>query len=180
WLDEQRRSIDEILRVFTGAARGLAAAHAAGLVHRDFKPDNVMVADDGRVLVLDFGLARVADAPPSSSGAHSSGAFTLDPGVTPLTIPGWVMGTPSYMAPEQHHGQSSPASDQFAFCVALYEALYRARPFTGRSLEELARAKRDGIVGFPPDPAVPRDVTDAIRRGLEAEPRDRFLSMADV
>jgi tetratricopeptide (TPR) repeat protein/predicted Ser/Thr protein kinase len=180
WLDERARSIESITRVFVGAARGLAAAHQAGLVHRDFKPDNVMVADDGRVLVLDFGLARAADGPVSSAGASASGAFTLDGGATPLTMPGWVMGTPAYMAPEQHHGDASPASDQFAFCVALYEALYGARPFGGRTLEELAQAKKDGIVGFPPDIAVPRTLTDALRRGLSASPRERYASMLDL
>src|SRR5690606_27126488 len=122
------------------AGRGLAVAHAAGLVHRDFKPDNVMVGDDGRVRVLDFGLARAIEAedehPTDTSGAELARAThtTGEVGASEprVTVTGALLGTPAYMAPEQHLGvTTTPASDQFSFCVTAYEALYGTRPFSG-------------------------------------------------
>ncbi|MEO1367660.1 MAG: protein kinase, partial [Acidobacteriota bacterium] len=124
----------EIVAAFVRAGRGLAAAHAAGLVHRDFKPGNVMVAKDGRVLVLDFGLARARDdaaAPVGEGPVVDVGAWS--PGSPPpsgvfehpLTAAGAAPGTPAYMAPEQARGEvATAASDQFSFCVALYRALF--------------------------------------------------------
>src|SRR5262249_23535381 len=124
----------DVLRVFVDAGRGLEAAHAAGLVHRDFKPDNVLMAKDGRVLVTDFGLARLVagEQPPpppvpalpngrtSSSGVLSSG----------VPQPGVVMGTPNYMSVEQYRGETAnERSDKFSFCAALYWALWHQRPF---------------------------------------------------
>src|SRR5690606_2006055 len=107
-----------------------AAAHAAGVIHRDFKPDNVLVGEDGRVRVTDFGLAA---AKPGASGS-------LRPiSDVNLTTSGSVLGTPAYMAPEQFVGGNiDPRTDQFNFCVALYEALYGERPFDGAKLDELA------------------------------------------
>src|SRR5690606_16575386 len=121
WLAARPRGVDEILDVFLQAGRGLAAAHAAGLVHRDFKPDNVMIGADGRVRVLDFGLARGSE--PEPPAPPPAAAPDLD---APLTVTGALLGTPAYMAPEQAAGASAPVdarSDQFSFCVALYEAL---------------------------------------------------------
>ena len=128
-----------VLDVFMQAGRGLAAAHAAGIVHRDFKPENVMVDLDGRARVLDFGLARPARDTTSSADRedpeHSSGTFEVR-----LTATGAVMGTPYYMAPEQHRGDAvDERADQFSFCVALWEALFGGRPFRGTSLPDLAR-----------------------------------------
>ena len=193
WLDAAKRPQRSILRCFVAAGRGLAAAHAAGLVHRDFKPDNVILgaspgqADGdphafGRVLVLDFGLARVPDSHPSQpdtdGGAEATGSH---PAFQSLTMSGWVVGTPLYMAPEQHLGHAVPASDQFAFCVALYDALVGERPFAGDSIEDLAKEKRGGRMRrFPATSLVPRAVRDVLRRGLSADPHDRFARMDDL
>src|SRR5688572_28765310 len=115
----------------TDAGRGLAATHAAGLVHRDVKPDNILVGKDGSVRVSDFGLAAVTgevEPVPAAVGESGSGPSLAPSLATPLTVPGTVMGTPSYMAPEQLRGRPADArSDQFSFCVTLYEALYDAR-----------------------------------------------------
>jgi serine/threonine protein kinase len=132
WSRAAPRTPDEILSVFTAAGRGLAAAHAVDVVHRDFKPDNVLVDSDGRVCVGDFGLARqLGESAPASEGATdvANGRRALE--VT-ITRTGTVVGTPAYMAPEQHTGSATDArTDQFGFCVALYEALYGERPFGG-------------------------------------------------
>ncbi|MCB9749087.1 MAG: serine/threonine protein kinase [Myxococcales bacterium] len=111
WLEEHARTPAEILDVFAGAGAGLAAAHAVGLVHRDFKPENVIVGADGRPRVLDFGLARSVLAEQLVT-LPTEGAGPLDE----LTRTGAVLGTPSYMSPEQFlGGRLSPASDQFSF-----------------------------------------------------------------
>ena len=128
WAKQTPRSQREILAVYVQAARGLAAAHTAGLVHRDFKPTNVMVGHDGRARVVDFGLARAAgtaaEAPTQGSG-ENTGSWQV------LTQPGWFMGTPAYAAPEQIRGaELGPHTDQFSFCVALFEPPCRASPGT--------------------------------------------------
>ncbi|MCY1015138.1 tetratricopeptide repeat protein [Pyxidicoccus sp. MSG2] len=176
WL-KQPRPLKEVLRVFRDAGRGLAAAHAAGLVHRDFKPSNVLVGQDGRVRVTDFGLAR-----PSNRWLRAPGApmrVADRPGPAPLTRTGVLVGTPAYMAPEQQQGHGVDArSDQFSFCVALFEALHGVRPFEGHSLEELARAAREGRVRAPErESKVPARVRRAVLRGLRARPEERFPSM---
>jgi tetratricopeptide (TPR) repeat protein len=181
WLRETARPWRETAAMFAQAGRGLAAAHAAGIVHRDFKPDNVIVGRDGRARVLDFGLARAAGAPepivvPGASTDIGSGNSPLH---TPLTRTGAFMGTPAYMAPEQLLGQPTDArSDQFSFCVALYEALFGARPFGGDNLADLAYEVTQGRVKAPPaDARVPAIVQQAILRGLQAKREDRFPSM---
>ncbi|MFY0533529.1 serine/threonine-protein kinase [Nannocystis pusilla] len=142
WLRAAPRARRDVLARFLLAGRGLAAAHAAGLVHRDFKPENVLVGDDGQVRVVDFGLARASGDEPLSITAQSGpGSEQL----ADLTATGAVLGTPIYMAPEQHEGRPAEArSDQFSFCVALYTALYGQRPFAGDTVESLALAVRDG------------------------------------
>jgi tetratricopeptide (TPR) repeat protein/predicted Ser/Thr protein kinase len=181
WLAEKAGTLDwrETLRVFVEAGRGLAAAHAAGIVHRDFKPENVMIDQQERARVLDFGLARPA---------RDSQAATDD--VVPpssvvelrLTATGAVMGTPFYMAPEQHRGEMvDERADQFSFCVALWEALYGARPFPGTTLPELARSVLAGDRVEPPRAAgVPPTVRRALDRGLSIDPDARFASMNDL
>ena len=164
----------EVLAVYQRAARGLAAAHAAGLVHRDFKPDNVLVGDDGRVRVTDFGLVSV-------SGTETSAVRELEGAAlsTTLTRTGTVMGTPRYMAPEQHLGEAVDGrTDQFAFCVALYEALFGTPPFTGDTYGALADHVLAGeVVPPPPSSGVPPRVRAAVLRGLARKPEDRFPSM---
>ncbi|HSO40617.1 MAG TPA: serine/threonine-protein kinase, partial [Labilithrix sp.] len=162
--------------LFLQAGRGLAAAHAAGLIHRDFKPDNVLVGTDGRVRVTDFGLARGT----SSGGEASDEASGHEVAPTSnLTGTGAVMGTPAYMAPEQCRGlAATPATDQFSFCVALFEALAGVRPFAGNTFEEIAQAKIAGERRpWPEAPAVPAGVKAVVDRGLAALPEDRHPSM---
>ncbi|NVB85477.1 MAG: serine/threonine protein kinase [Kofleriaceae bacterium] len=172
WLQAAPRKLPEIVDVIMQAGRGLAAAHAAGIVHRDFKPDNVLVAP-GRVVVGDFGLSRLGGELVDRTGTSS-----LDvPSEDKLTVTGAVIGTPAYMAPEQASGEATPASDQFAFCVAAWEALFDARPFSGTTLRELREQASGGRVLRPVGAAVPRRIERALRRGLSARTEDRFASM---
>ena len=178
WLRATKRDTEEILDVFIQAGRGLEAAHAGGLVHRDFKPGNVMVGDDGRVRVLDFGLARLVAAHPSQPTRHSGRHIVVSKGTRTdgvFTDHGTVMGTPAYMAPEQIDGLLLDArSDQFSYCVALYEALSGARPFDVRSLRERRKAIDAGPT---PLMTVSRRLRDAIGQGLQADPDARYPSM---
>ena len=166
WLDHKRRTRDEILRVFIMAGRGLAAAHRAGIIHRDFKPQNVMVSPDGAVRVMDFGLAAIKQT------LHG-------PKAPRLTRIGSILGTPLYMSPEQLCGQTvDPRADQFSFCVALYEALYGERPFAGDNFAELRAAVLEG----KPRPAtvasrVPARLRALLLRGLSVVPGRRFPDM---
>ncbi|PCC70098.1 Serine/threonine protein kinase [Nannocystis exedens] len=164
-----------VVEVYRDAARGLAAAHAVGLVHRDFKPENVMVGEDGRVRVLDFGVARAGEglAPASESSMSGRGDLLA----RELTHTGVLLGTPAYMAPEQlTTGETSPRSDQFSFCVALYEGLHGRRPFAAESLRELIEAHRTEVRP-PARSEVPRAVHAVVLRGLKADPSARFPSM---
>jgi tetratricopeptide (TPR) repeat protein/predicted Ser/Thr protein kinase len=175
WLGSASRGIDEILRVFLDAGRGLAAAHDAGLVHRDFKPDNVLVGADGRICVADFGLAR-NHGDEAATQTNAASARPLD---MSLTATGAVLGTPTYMSPEQHEGRIADArSDQFSFCVALWEALHGRRPFRGETHSELAIAVTLGTIQDPPaDTRAPRRLTEILRRGLLVDPTRRYPSM---
>ena len=188
WLKRTQRGWREIVDLFVAAGDGLAAAHAAGLVHRDFKPGNVLVGNDGRVRVTDFGLARAAarggweglEATASGLTAPLTGAAGSSPLETPLTQHGTVLGTPAYMAPEQAlEGRADHRSDQYAFCVSLYVALFGEHPlgksssipeFAAKIASEEARAP----VG---DHQVPARVVDAIMKGLSRTPEGRFPSM---
>ncbi|MEM9452970.1 MAG: protein kinase [Myxococcota bacterium] len=192
WLKAERRSWRDVLEIFRQAGQGLMAAHSAGIVHRDFKPDNVIVSKDYRVKVLDFGLARWHDPsdptyfdestsidgeePVSRSGPHE--ATYMGEGGS-LTRTGFVMGTPAYMSPEQHKGFPADArSDQFSFCVALYEALYGRRPFPGRSFQQVARTiTEEAPLPRPTDSRVPKWLHRVVMRGLSRNPAQRFPSM---
>jgi len=166
WLAATQRSAGEIVDTFVAAGRGLIAAHDAGIVHRDFKPDNVLVGRDGRPRVTDFGLAfehAVGDA---------EGERSMQP----------IAGTPAYMAPEQHAGGHVDArTDQFSFAVALFEALYGKRPFAGRTPGELASAVRAGRIeaGFP-GRHVPASLRAILSRALSVRPGDRYATMAEL
>jgi len=178
WL-ETPRTTREILDVFAAAGRGLSAAHAAGLVHRDFKLDNVMVGHDGRVCVLDFGLARVSPMPCAAFDACDDGdpaRSGLRDGLA-MTDPGSVVGTPAYMSPEQWRGRRAGAhSDQFSFCVALWCALTGEHPFDTRSREALHRSVVDGRLRRAPA-SLPLRLRRVLRRGLATDPRARFSSI---
>jgi eukaryotic-like serine/threonine-protein kinase len=174
WLAASPRSWREIVAKLVPAGEGLAAAHAAGLVHRDFKPDNVLVGMDGRVRVGDFGLARAFSSTPSISETSALVQLT-----SARTITGSIVGTPYYMAPEQFLGQIvDERTDQFAFCVTLHSAIVGQHPFQGDSLESLSHAVTHGLYRPPsrPDP-MPRWLRRVLRRGLSTRPEHRYPSM---
>jgi serine/threonine protein kinase len=202
WLDRHPMPEDIIVAVLA-SGRGLAAAHRAGLVHRDFKPHNILRSNDGRVLVTDFGLARglgdVTDSQaepaldvsrsggfdetmdagasnPSVSGSRSKPDSVLD---SPLTQTGVLIGTPAYMAPEQFSGAPpDPRTDQFAFCVTAWQMLTGVRPYHGANLEELKKAAGEGM-GHVKSTLAPR-VRNALVRGMDPEPTNRWPSMDEL
>jgi formylglycine-generating enzyme required for sulfatase activity len=187
WLEDGPRGWREVLAAFLDAGRGLAAAHAAGLVHRDFKPENVLLDKDGRPRVVDFGLAREAAPPDDGKPVASVASYvTAVPALAAanpletLTRTGAVMGTPAYMAPEQFLGEPTDArTDQFSFCVALHEALYGERPFAGDSVLSLLRNVMDGTLQpLAAERDVPAWIRRVLARGLAAERSERWPSMA--
>ncbi len=171
WVTKTKPAPEAIVRAFAEAADGLAAAHSVGVVHRDFKPANAMLAADGTVKVLDFGLAR-EDQTLSSPHEPTEPGRAMDS----LTRTGTVMGTPRYMSPQQHAGRSGTAAcDQYAVCISLWEALVGKPPFDGLTLAELAADKREGPPARPE--SIPPPVYAVLRRGLAVEPGDRWPSM---
>ncbi|WP_257454400.1 protein kinase domain-containing protein [Archangium lipolyticum] len=191
WL-KQERSWRDVLRVFLQAGQGLEAAHAAGLVHRDFKPANVLIGKDDRAFVTDFGLARLVSSneeeeeDPSASLALPPGRMgESSPGVSSsVTQVGVVVGTPNYMPPEQYLGNTPDArSDQFSFCAALFKALYRTRPFEPKQMAAAAaelgeRSTASLAIQAPPSSSkVPAWVRRAVLKGLSLRPEERFASM---
>jgi serine/threonine protein kinase/tetratricopeptide (TPR) repeat protein len=219
WLQVAPRSWRDVLRVFSAAGRGLAAAHGKGMVHRDFKPDNVMVTKEGEVRVMDFGLARrlgddadVAPSTVSDAGrlnhllalGEPAAAAEVDLDATAKVAPGGavaapanpsgkyleqkltqtgaMLGTPAYMAPEQFAGAATDArTDQFSFCVALYEALYGHRPFEGDTVVALMANVVSGTMrDEPATSTVPSRLRRVLLRGLEADPDKRWGSMAEL
>jgi len=231
WANVERRTWQEVLKVYVAAGRGLAAAHDKGLVHRDFKPENVMVGRDGQVRVMDFGLARqVSEKSAAEKGTTPvtpvpGGASTVvtqkialqvsEPGVPQpvdgstlvlngagsrpsttddlqtsnsamfdhrLTRTGAMMGTPAYMAPEQFRGVATDArTDQFSFCIALYEALYGERPFAGNTLMALTTNVVNGKVReAPPNSNVPAWIRKILLRGLRVSPDERYPGTSEL
>jgi tetratricopeptide (TPR) repeat protein len=181
WLARERRAWGHVLDVMIAAGRGLAAAHARELVHRDFKPGNVMIGSDGRVRVMDFGLAFASGEP---FVAEASTDRSLRPHEAALgrsiTKQGSLLGTPGYMAPEQVAGeQTGPAADQFAFCVSLWEGLYGQPPFGQEAIPELLTRVLEGRLDEPPRSArVPRWLRRVVERGLAVAPERRWPSMS--
>jgi tRNA A-37 threonylcarbamoyl transferase component Bud32 len=174
WLKAEPRGWREVLGVYKQAAAGLSHAHQRGIIHRDVKPENMLIGRDGRVRVTDFGLARAQAAPhptPTDAAQVSS--------VSGLTKTGDIMGTPAYMAPEQHLGADvDEAADQFALCVAIWEALCGQRPFAGESRQALSMEVCAGRVQpTPPDVEAPAALFDVLRRGLSPAPRSRWPSL---
>jgi len=177
WLQHAPRPAGEILDRMLEAGRGLAAAHAAGIVHRDIKPDNILIGLDRRARVTDFGLAQLGDAPPVPGEAViAATAMLLDPPLA-LTRTGTLLGTPAYMAPEQlARGETDPRTDQWSFCATLYEALGGVRPFAD-DLAERSSAIAEGRLAATPAHRVPGWVRKIVARGLRAEPAARWPSM---
>jgi serine/threonine protein kinase len=182
WLDERIRPVRGVIEVFLAAGRGLVAAHAVGVIHRDFKPGNVLVGEGGRVCVFDFGLARAAgefEAVEPGVG-HPADLLSSSSLSAPLTRVGSIVGTPAYTPPEQRGGTPiDERADQYSFCVALYEALYGNRPFTGDNIFALEEAKATLRLDPPRRSVrVPPAIHRAIVRGLAPLPEERWPSMS--
>ena len=195
-LEHESRPWRELLDYLLEAGKGLAAAHAAGVVHRDFKPENVMLDREGRVRVMDFGLAggvgaegatseRFVGMSPedialatgsTSAGRRDNQVETAPSAVAPTST---IIGTPAYMAPEQHEGRPTDArTDQFSFCVTVYEALHGVRPFAGETPAEIARSIAAGELRTPSESTrVPAWIDAVLRRGLSVRPEARYPSM---
>jgi tetratricopeptide (TPR) repeat protein len=183
WLQERPRSWRELLVPFQQAGAALAAAHAAGLVHRDFKPSNVLIGTDGRARVVDFGLAL-----PAAPGDATIPVLKLPPSErvserdAVLTRVGLVLGTPAYMAPEQYLARPVDArTDQFSFGVALFEALYGQRPFPPGPDGSFGENVVNGRMIEPPrDRRVPTRLRRIVLRALSVRPEDRYASMDEL
>ena len=190
WLGERKRRWPQIVKVLCEAGEGLAAAHSVGIVHRDFKLENVLIGEDGRPKVTDFGVAsvtlggsrdtvvtsdrRTSVAPLAAAGSTPSG---------PLTIAGAAIGTPGYMAPEQYEGaeEIDERADIFAFCATLYRALYGEGPFEGVTVAEIAAATIAGHVRVTPKGSeVPIWLRRVLLRGLAVQKNARPSSMASL
>jgi serine/threonine protein kinase len=183
WIGAARRSWREVLDAFLAAGRGLSAVHAQRLIHRDFKPDNVVVGPDGQVRLVDFGLACAGRRDGAGDLFDPLAATLRETGLDlKITAAGAILGTPAYMSPEQYKGVEVDArSDQFSFCAALYEGLYGQRPFAGETAVALEEeVLRGAIQPPPPGAAVPAWVHRAIVRGLQREPGDRWPSMSEL
>jgi serine/threonine protein kinase/formylglycine-generating enzyme required for sulfatase activity len=197
WITAKKRPWREIVKMFIEVGKGLAGAHAEGLIHRDFKPDNVLIDKNGEPKVVDFGLVRLTGAAPDPSttgsidltateevdAADTAAALPVaQTALAALTRTGALTGTPAYMAPEQFLGKPIDArTDQFAFCVALYEALYGERPFAGETVLSIAESVTEGRLRPPPtNAAVPAWVRSALIRGLKPSPADRYTDIREL
>ncbi len=171
WLDHDHPWRDVVAR-FLEAGHGLAAAHGAGIVHRDFKPDNVLLTSDGHAKVTDFGLAR---ADPLSSGLLSPAGLLQ----SPMTVAGEIVGTPVFMPPEQLRGETSDArGDQFAYCMSFFRALYKTDPFGVKGDGRLDAISANKLIDPPTGSPAPAWMYRAIIRGLRADPAERWPDMA--
>lgn len=174
WQAQPTRDMAALVEVFEQAAQGLAAAHDAGLVHRDVKPENMMIGSDGRLRLMDFGLARVDVT--SAELTASVQQHCEDPDTSLATST--MFGTPAYMAPEQLMAHPiGAAADQYAFMLCLYEALCGRMPHVGPDRLALAMRRSTERVEVVAKHAIPRRVRALIQRGLSIEPTDRLPSM---
>ncbi|MFN0248654.1 MAG: protein kinase domain-containing protein, partial [Kofleriaceae bacterium] len=170
WVRRQPRTWQQIVKVLGRAGRGLAAAHAAGLVHRDVKPANVMIANDGAVKVVDFGLARGISERMSRSNLDGIA-------LQQLALTGKVVGTPAYCAPEQLvGGDVDPSSDVFSFCVMCCEALFGRRPYVASTTASLLERMREAP-DLPVRPRLPAKLRGLLRRGLAIEREQRLSTL---
>jgi len=176
WQQLRPRTWREVLAIYRDAGRGLAALHAADLIHRDFKPDNVLLGADLRPRVSDFGLATEL-----GEALTESTAEVVDTG-RGLTVHGKIVGTPPYMASEQWLGEpATPLTDQFAFCVSLWEALFGERPFAGQTPTELQAQICAGRRTAPRDTrGTPRWLLQALERGMAPTPAMRWPAMDEL
>src|SRR3989440_4898647 len=181
-IHRERAELRKLLRFLQHTAEGLAKAHAAGIVHRDLKPDNIMVTHDGHAKILDFGLAKLIEQPPTS-GADSSEVATA---VMPQhSTPGAVMGTVGYMSPEQAQGKTKEIdhrSDIFSFGCILFEAVTGKKPFEGesviKSLHMVVYEPAPLIADF--NPSAPAELQRIVRRCLAKDPDDRYQSIKEA
>jgi eukaryotic-like serine/threonine-protein kinase len=205
WLRDEPRTWKEILHKFILAGRGLAAAHAADIIHRDFKPSNVLIKKEGDVRVADFGVAKerdrqrpdperdfaeferrrrtIASGEAADATAEDALIEEIQSNVSiELTLAGRLVGTPAYMAPEQHMGlRVGPHTDQYSFCVSFYEALYGRLPFEGTDRRDQLTKMTEGRLPPPPKEGgvanVPSWLHKIIARGLRPHPSERWPSM---
>ena len=186
WIRSESRSLEACYTAFLQAGQGLQAAHEAGLIHRDFKPANVLLGQDGQFRVTDFGLARgniVTEPPPTrstsneESESYQSGPKSWE---TSFTETGYILGTPAYMSPEQFDGHTTDEqSDQFSFCVALFEAVYGKRPFSSRTPEKRMTAHLEVQSGQSPSgQTIPGWLKRILQKGLQPHPEARYPSMS--
>jgi tRNA A-37 threonylcarbamoyl transferase component Bud32/tetratricopeptide (TPR) repeat protein len=196
WTAHQKPAWRDVIKTYVQVGHGLGAAHAERLIHRDFKPDNVLLDKNGVPKVVDFGLVRLAAAASSDSSdsgvtfnqkATATGELapelrSLAAGPAALTRTGALTGTPAYMAPEQFHSRAVDGrTDQFAFCVSLYESLYGERPFAGSNIIQLVDAVTNGRVReAPKDSQVPGWVRRVLLRGLSTQPERRFQTIEQL
>lgn len=181
WLDESERTWNEVRELFIGVAQGLIAIHDAGLIHRDVKPENILIDRRGRVRVTDFGLARPMQGAPAVLEAGEASVVegaVAGPRVD-LTRSGMHMGTPAFMAPEQFdRSEATEQSDQFSYCVAFWTCLYQQRPFGGDSFIALMNNVVKGRLRAPPtDSRVPAWLHRVVARGLSVDPKERYPNM---
>jgi tetratricopeptide (TPR) repeat protein/predicted Ser/Thr protein kinase len=172
----------KVVEVFEAAGKGLAAAHAGAFVHRDFKPDNIMIGEDGRVRVMDFGLAHIRGDVELDAEGEEAPPNAMATGNLALTRAGMAVGSPAYMAPEQFAGREASAkSDQWSFCVSLFESLFGSRPFHGKDFSELALAITGGeLKERLRGERVPPWLWEVVLRGLSLRSADRFADMEEL
>ncbi|HEY5961692.1 MAG TPA: serine/threonine-protein kinase [Polyangiaceae bacterium] len=185
YLLERSPSPEDILELFLQAGRGLVAAHSAGIVHRDFKPDNVLLGANGEARVADFGLARwYMNDPRFSNQWLDTGAILSQQSLRPelVTRLGTMIGTPAYMPPEQLKGLAvDQRADIWSFSAALYEALHCELPFPGRTPAEVLTYVERGAVRAPPEGSrVPGWLRRALLRGLRADPDERYATLSEL